>query len=278
MRFRTRAIAAAAAGVLTLALVAGCGADSDDDAKSTTTEANGTTTEANGTTKTTTKTTEPSSSGEDNGVADLEADEILDKATTALREAGSVQVTGEISQDGGKLGIDLGISRDGAAGNMSIDGAEVNLIVTKEKVYMQGDAAFYESIGGGAAAKLLGDKWLSVDADAEQARDFGAFGDFDEFVDSFLDPGDIKKGDTGDIEGTPAIALDDQDDEEPSQLWVATVGEPYPLQVNRIGSDTEKIRLSKHGEEVDTTPPPSDEVVDLADLERMGDSDSSSGN
>jgi hypothetical protein len=262
MLSRSRAIAAAAA--ISLFFVAGCGASGDDETQSTTT-----TTTAVGGSTTTTTAEKPSG---DNGVADLSAEEILDEATTALRDAGSVQVTGSINDDGSKLDLDLGLSRTGAAGTLEIDGNKVELVVTDDTVYMQGDEDFYRSIGGASAAKLLGDRWLSVGVDSAEGKKFSAFGDFDGFVDSVLDPGEVAKGETGDVEGTPAIALDDADSdaEEPGQLWVATEGEPYPLQVNKKGSDTEKITFTRHGEAVDVTPPPADDILDLDDLRGRG--------
>jgi len=256
---RSRAIAAAAA--ISLVFVTGCGAAGDDpETKSTTT-----TTEADGPTSTTVAD-EPIG---DNGIADLSAEEILDEATTAMLDAGSVQVTGSVTDDGSALGLDLGISRDGAAGTIELDGDEVHLVVTEDTVYMQGDESFYESIGGSAAAKLLGDRWLSVPVDSEQGENFAEFGDFDSFVESLLDPGEITKGDTGTIDGTAAIAIedDDTDVDEPGELWVATEGKPYPLQINKKGSDAEKISLTAHGEDVDVSPPPADDVIDLEDLQ-----------
>ena len=252
MLSRSRAIAAAAA--ISLVFVTGCGASGDDDETKSTT------------------TTEAEKPSGDNGVADLSAEEILDEASAALRDAGSVHMAGAIDDDGREIGIDMGLSRDGAAGTLRLGGDEVKLVVTADKVYMQGDESFYRSIGGSAAAKLLGDRWLSVDADSPQGEDFAGFGDFDSFVDSFLDPGEVTKGDTGEIDGTPAIALEDTETEEDEagELWVATEGEPYPLQVNEKGSDTQKVTLSKHGDEVDVTPPPADDVIDLDDLRGNG--------
>ncbi len=142
---------------------------------------------------------------------------------------------------------------------------------------MKGSEDFYRSLGtgGSEAAKVLAGKWLSVAADSEQAADFEQFADFDGFVDGFLDPErHPEKGDTGDIDGTAAIALLDKTSDGADELWVATEGEPYPLQIDKKGSDTQKITLSEHGKAVDVSAPPSDEVVSLEALQSMGGSDS----
>lgn len=263
MLSRTRAFAAATA--ISLVFVAGCGASGGDNAdKTTTTARNGTTTTAG------------QQSGEDNGVADLTADEILKKAQDALHNAGSVKVTGNVKSDGQAFGIDMSIGQGGANGTITVGGNKVELVVTKDTVYLKGDEEFYKSIARGkgdsaAAAKLLAGKWLSVDAGSEQAKDFAQFADFDGFVDSFLDPsGKVTKGETGDIDGTPAIALEDDSGDEPGQLWVATKGEPYPLQVNKKGDSSQKISLTEHGETVDLTPPPASDVISLDELQSMG--------
>jgi len=259
---RTRTVLAATA--LSLALVAGCGTSGDDDNDAGAT----TTTEGSGS-----STTEASKG--DNGVADLSADEILEKSRDALRSAGSVHVEGEVTEDDEGLGINLSISEKGSTGTLEISGNSVQLVVTSETVYMKGDEDFYSSLGTGgpAAAKLLAGKWLSVDADSPQGQNFAQIGEFDAFVDDFLDPGEVSKGETGSVGSTAAIALEDNDEDEPAQLWVATEGEPYPLQINPKSSDSEKITLSDFGEDVDVTPPPSDEVVSLEDLKNMGDSE-----
>jgi hypothetical protein len=257
---RTRTVVAATA--LSLALVAGCGTSGDDD-----NDAGATTTEGSGS-----STTEASKG--DNGVADLSADEILKKSREALRSAGSVHVEGEVTEDEEGLGINLSISEKGSTGTLKVSGNTVDLVVTSETVYMKGDESFYSSLGTGGptAAKLLAGKWLSVDADSPQGKSFAQIGDFDAFVDDFLDPGEVAKGEAGTVGGSAAIALEDNDKDDPAQLWVATEGEPYPLQINPKSSDSEKITLSAFGEDVDVTPPPSDEVVSLEDLKNMGDS------
>ena len=246
-----RLVKAAMAGPVIAALLAGCADDSDGD---------------------TTSGKAGSTAGADDGLEAMEASEILDAAQEALSNAESVRITGSIPDEGEVIDIDIAIDADaGATGSVTLGGQMLDLIVTPERVYIKGDDAFYADLGGDAAAQLLAGKWLSMPADDEDAKDLAQFADLEQFAAIFDDEGaDVEKGDTGEIDGTPAIGLVQSNDTEPGVLWVASEGEPYPLRLENAEDESQFIDFRDYGEPVEITAPSSDEAIDLSQLENLG--------
>ncbi|BFU45049.1 hypothetical protein KRMM14A1004_32860 [Krasilnikovia sp. MM14-A1004] len=196
-----------------------------------------------------------------NGVAALAPDEILQRAKDALKKAKSFQVKGTVNDGSQVISVDFGVSGADFAGSMSVGGARVDLLAIGGKRYMRPSEKFWSASLDPKQAKLFAktfrDRWITVaDSDKQFAALFSA-GD----VDELLKPtGTVTKGAEKEVAGQPAITLVDG---KPSQLlFIATSGEPYPLQVTGDGGSA--MTFSGFGEPVPgLRPPPADKVVDL---------------
>jgi hypothetical protein len=254
-RLLARGRTALGVGAVALALVAaGCG--SDDDGGSTTAGGGGATTE-----QTTAQTTEQS--GGDNGIAEKSADEILTAAQEAARAATAVTVSGAFEE----VRLDLSIVKgEGATGSMSQAGAEFELVVKGDEVFVKGSDEFYEQIGGRAAVTLLSGKWLQVPSTDDDFGSIAQFADMDRLLGEILDPSAdrVTKGETEDVDGTPAIGIT----ADRGTLFVATEGEPLPLKLTGPADRPGEMTFSDWNEPAELTTPDPADVVDIAELQR----------
>ncbi|GAA4603120.1 hypothetical protein BJY16_004502 [Actinoplanes octamycinicus] len=170
-----------------------------------------------------------------NGVADLAAPAILDKAKAALKAASSFHVKGAMSEDGDVTQIDLKVAGKDLAGSIQMGEAKLQMLSVAGARYIKPNDAFWTMIdSSGATAKLMkqavGDKWIKPTANDASLGSF-FFGESD--IDEMLTPGGaVTKGEAKAVDGVPAIGLVDSSDTK-TVLYVATSGEPYPIKMER---------------------------------------------
>jgi hypothetical protein len=146
-------------GVLTIPLLAatalaGCGSDKADPASSSSssTSSSSTTTEAKLPT----------------------AAELFSQARTTALAAKSAHITGEVTDDGKPMTIDLAGTTDGSNQSLEIGigkGAKATILTVGGKYYLLGNDEFWTSQGGASFAKLLSGKYVKIPA--ADAKDFG---------------------------------------------------------------------------------------------------------
>lgn len=215
-------------------------------------------------TTTSSSSSAPAAEATPNGVQDLDATQILDKAKAAASAATSVTVAVVQDNAGTEVRTDLTLSDQGSTGTLGQpDGQAVELIGTPEAIYVKG-GAFTQTLGAENAAALEG-KWLSVPKDNPAAQSFAGLGSVKEFVDTTLAaPPELKKLDVKDVDGTQAVGLESAQ----GTLWIATTGEPYPIQITAPEGQSGTMTLTGWNAPVTITPPPADEVVDIASLKQ----------
>jgi hypothetical protein len=206
----------------------------------------------------------------DNGVSALAADEILERAKSALQQAKSYRVKGDGNSDGQKMSLDFRISGTDLAGRLTMDGANVEILSAAGQQFMRPDEKFWSTIAGadkGAEfAKLLGNKWVKVPKDNKNFD--GLLGIAN--VDNLLKPdGKLTKGEPKDVDGAKAIGLVDGG-AEGGTLYVATTGEPYPLRlVSGDAAEGGQVDFTDFGGTFDDLKAPAEaEVIDLNELSR----------
>lgn len=200
----------------------------------------------------------------DNGVAALEPDAILAKATAALRAAKSFSLKGEI-KDEQKIEIDIKVAGDDVQGTLALDGAKTELLRVAGKAYMRPDTKFWAHVAGsgqGAAiAKLMGDRWVKLSAKNTDLEGFFAFANTDELL---KPDGTVTKGSTKTINGVAAIGLVDNS-KDGGTLWVATTGQPYPLMTEGPAGQG-SVTFADFGAGFDITAPDPKDVIDFDQL------------
>lgn len=201
----------------------------------------------------------------DNGVASKSAEQIVAEAKKAADSASSVHVSGSIVTGGTPVTLDLTLaSGKGATGEISENGVSFKLVMTGDTVYMSGSPEFYRRIGGNAAVQLLAGKWLKAPATGGEFASFGSLANMRTLIDSTLTShGTLAKGSTTTtVGGQSAIAVNDTT--KGGTLYVATKGNPYPLQIVKAGSESGKITFDRWNQSVTITPPSNS--VDLSEL------------
>ncbi len=197
--------------------VTGCGGDSTQAASST-----------------------PATAAADNGVGALTATEILKKAADAAAKADSVTIKGTITQGGETVGLNLAVARNAADGTITIKGADMQLRLVGDTLFLRGSKETWAALGsqGDAISALVADKWFSVPLDSNKdvsgLSSFGQFADKDGLFQSLLSTDKVVtvKG-TSEVNGQPVVLLSSKK----GTLAIATTGEPYPIQIKGSGTD-----------------------------------------
>jgi hypothetical protein len=242
----------AAVGATAL-LVAACGGGSDETAGSG----------SAATDSTASATASPTPSG--NGVADLSTDQILAKSKAALQAADSVRIAGSGGSGGEKIKLDIKYAKDTSQGTITVSGQPVEIRRIGGTAYIKGSEKFLGAQVPAEAAKLLTGKWLKVPVTDSRFGDLTQLFDLSKAADGILTPdGTVTKGEAGTIDGKPAIAL--KSGKDGGALWIATTGQPYPLQIVSTGTDSGKIDFTDYGATVAVEAPPAAQVVDVSKL------------
>jgi hypothetical protein len=199
---------------------------------------------------------------ESNGVADLDADAILEQVATTVDAASSVHVTGEIPGQGAAVTIDLMLTQAGdAIGSVTTDGLTLNLVAVDGTAWYTADEAFWDSRVGPDLASQLGGKYVEI---AKGDTTFDAFLDWGTFWDQgvLLPAGKVAKGSETTFVGEPAIELVDSTDG--GVLYIATTGETLPLGVD--GGKGATVEFTDWNADVTVSAPAPEDVVDPAKL------------
>lgn len=198
-----------------------------------------------------------------NGIASKPADAIVAAALAATNSATSVHVSGNIPENGQLLSIDLHIAGSrGGSGWMAEKGTRADIIRIGSKAYMKGSAAFWRSFGGKAAAQILTGRWIMGSATSGNFASLAPLTDLHKFVGGMLsDHGKLVKGATTTIAGRSVIAVSDTATQG-STLYIATTGQPYPVQLVATGKSAGKLTFDQWNAAVTLTAPKG--AVDLS--------------
>jgi hypothetical protein len=206
-----------------------------------------------------TTTPTPTTAANDNGVSALAANEILERAKTALGDAKSVRIKGSATEAGDKMELDFKISGEDLGATISGGGLTMEIIKIGTDVYMKADSLWETLLGGQPQIlNLIKGKYLKIPATDERFKQFTQITDPNELL---KPEGNLSKGQTKTINGKPAIGL--VDDKDKSTLYISTVDEPLPL---RVEDESGNGLDFTYDETVTVTAPPAAEVVDASTL------------
>jgi hypothetical protein len=203
-----------------------------------------------------------------NGVEAKSAAQILETTKAAASKAASVHIVGSIVSEGKPIGLDMELlAGKGGKGTISQDGFTIKLVQTGGSVYINGSAAFYQHVSGGAAAQLLQGKWLKAPADSGELASLASLTNLGKLVGTALaGHGALSKGAVSTIEGQKAIAL--KDASKGGTLYVATTGKPYPLEIAKPGKESGKVVFDRWDKPVTLTAPAG--AIDISKLQNGG--------
>jgi hypothetical protein len=209
----------------------------------------------------------PASGGQ---VTALPAADILSRSKAAFKKATSVHVTGGGTSGQDAFKVDMRYSAGGKAiGTIENGGQTVELRRTGQIVYIKADKSFWTSVAGAQAGTLFGGKYVKAPLTDKRISAVVSLTDMGSFIDSALSAtGPITKGPATTVNGTPAIGLTLKAASGGSTLYVATTGEPLPLEAkpDAGGTDTGKVDFVDYGATVDVPTPPAAQTVDVGAL------------
>lgn len=199
-----------------------------------------------------------------NGVAAKAPEQIVQQAKVAADAAKSVHVAGTIDSGGSHISLDLSLlAGKGGQGQISENGLTAKLIVVGNTAYINAGASFWRHFGGKAAVQLLEGKWLKASTSDENFASLSSLADIRKLVDTALGShGTLQKGATATVAGQSAIIV--KDVSKGGDLYVATSGKPYPLQISKTGAEGGKIGFDRWDEPVSVSAPANS--VDVSEL------------
>jgi hypothetical protein len=209
-----------------------------------------------------------SSSSSGNGISSKSPTEILAASKAAADSASSVHVAGTLASNGTPITLNLSLaSGHGGRGQISEGSLSFELIVVGDTIYIKGSPAFYSHFGGAAAAQLFQGKWLKAPISGGELGSLAALTNFGKLLDQTLSShGTLVKGATSTVAGQPVIEL--RDTSRNGSLFVATSGQPYPVEIVKHGSETGHIAFSAWNQPVSLSAPAG--AIDLSRLQHAG--------
>jgi hypothetical protein len=180
------------------------------------------------------------SGGSGNGVAGKPPDTIVQEANNAIAHASSVHVSGSISSNSVPLTLDLNlVAGKGGRGKLSEGGLTFRVITVGPDVYIQGTPGFWAHFAGAAVARTLDGQWLKASASGQFAPIASLTNMQLLFGKVLLSHGDLQKVGTSTVNGQPVVGV--RDSKAGGILYVATTGQPYPVEVVKGGSGAGRI-------------------------------------
>lgn len=188
-------------------------------------------------------------------------DAIVAAATRAMKTVQAVHVSGSIVDNGIPVKLDLSLVRNrGGEGEMSENGLGFQLIAVNHLLYIKGSNAFWTHFGGASAARIFQGKWLKAPAGGQFAS-LGALTSIERLFGQLLaSHGKLAKGATATVAGQPAIGVIDRT--QGGTLYVATTGQPYPLEIIKRGAGGGRVTFDRFNQPAALRAPAS--AIDLS--------------
>lgn len=170
----------------------------------------------------------------DNGVSGKSAEKIVAAAQSAAQGAKTVHVSGAVTSAGKQISLDLHlVSGQGGRGSIGLSGANIQLVTIKNTLYLKASQRFWSLVGNAQVGQILKDRWLKAPPNSGVSS-FSQFTDLRQLFTQLLSShGKLSKGTTTTIAGQPVIGV--KDSTQGGTLYVATKGQPYPVQVSKPG-------------------------------------------
>ena len=206
------------------------------------------------------------------GFADESAQTIVDETEKDMKALSSLSMSGDITTDGQKLGLDMSLDSDGnCQGTLDLQQGSAQILSIDGKSWLKADAAFWQSTAGSSASmvqQIVGDKWVVMPASESGFTDVC---DLDSLLSQMGDDNNDKGatvGDTEEVDGQETVKVTTKTDQgDPATAWVTTDDPHYILKMQVTqGSEPGQITFSDFNDKLDLTPPADDEVVDLSKL------------
>jgi hypothetical protein len=190
--------------------------------------------------------------------------ELVSQMKTAVRNATSMHMAGQVNANGRQAVLNLSLLRSGdLSGSITENGVPLHLIGSGGKVYVKATPAFLRELKASkAVCVLMCGKYVQMSG-AEGSRLSGSLSmaSLTRALTSSLPH--LTRAGTTTVAGQQAIELRGADG---STVDVAASGPPYPLRVVSPPSHHERVLFSRWNQVPAPAPPKSSEVINLSKL------------
>jgi hypothetical protein len=191
----------------------------------------------------------------DNGFASKTASEILAASRNAAASATSVRIASKNAQGPLTLATSLELSRNGGRGQVSGLGLNFELIRIAKTLYIKGSPTFYQRLGGAAAHAPPG-TWLKASANSGPLAQLAALTDLPGEVNRLLSSANpVTKGAATTTNGQKTVELRQIGKLYTGEIYIATTGQPYPIQIVKHGKETGQTSFTNWNQPITLTPP-----------------------
>lgn len=194
-------------------------------------------------------------------------EQLLAAARANLVSAGSVHLSGSITEPGSTLSVDMRVNRQGGHGHATMDGQTVDTIALGNVVYFRAGAAVYRAQGVGAAARLLGGHWVKGTSTTKGFEELTSFNRLEGMSKDLLNPtGRLRSGPPTTRGGQRVVGLTDATGDT---LYVTANDPVRPFEI-AAGDATRGpgLRFTEYGVPVTLKAPAN--ALDLAELSQAG--------
>jgi hypothetical protein len=204
-------------------------------------------------------------------------EQIGNQVREAVKNTTSMRVTGKATSDGREMEVDLALDVRGSCnGTMGNSLGTVAIIKKGPLVHVKaGEDYWRATFGRGMTAEkteemvaLFTGRWIKPPKMMSEA--FGRICDsFDGLIEELSPLSDVNATRETDavVDGRPVAVLTERTTTETATVYIAKEGEPYLLRGTVTGGDEPvDLTFTDHGKPVDTTPPPSGQVLDPTTL------------
>jgi hypothetical protein len=206
------------------------------------------------------------SSSDGNGIASKSPAEIVAAARTAADGALAVHVSGSTVTGGSPITLDLSlVAGKGGRGRIAENGLSFELIEIEGTIYISGSPAFYKHFAGAAAAQLLQGKWLKAPVSNASFAGLSSLTELRKLLDAALTTSGKALTTTGTstVNGQAVVGV--KDSTQNGTLYVATTGQPYPVEITKSGAGGGTIAFDEWDKPVTLAAPAN--AVDIEQLQ-----------
>ncbi len=193
-----------------------------------------------------------SSSG--SAVASESPQKILNDSLAAANGLKSVHAAGTIHSGGQQIAIDISlVGGVGGRGQITLGGLSFNLVSLNKYAYMQAPPAVWEKAGAPAStAQQLQGKWLRTPATGQFASVAQLTNIHTLFGQLLNQKGKtLKRGAVSNVAGRKVVSLTGGG----GTLYVAATGKPYPVELDKTGTDGGKLDFDRFNQSVTLSAP-----------------------
>jgi hypothetical protein len=204
-------------------------------------------------------------------------EQIDHQARKAIKEATSTRWTGSFNTDGRQMQVDLAVDVHGSCnGKISDESTGTWHIIRKDSlVYIKAEekywrATFSREMTAEQTEEMVGHfkgRWIKPPKMMSKIMGNMCDGINTQIATLSLASGGstVREADTT-VNGRPVAVLSDTTTTETTTVYVAKEGKPYALRITITGNEPIDVTLTDYDKPVDTTPPPSDQILDPTTL------------